>query len=361
MGCLTLSNNKRQNGYKNVDDTDLFFEPNNQDINNALKEQHTLDFYNDDMSRKAVKSMFEINNENFDDQKNDQKKTYGYSGTNKHNTFSKPSKPVKQAESVPSKPPKTDKYGNIEYTGVSFDYEKFNNEVKQGYRYGGSKKDIDFRNTAFSVEKLNAEKRAREEAEFNKQKLKQLELEERSKPRYQSSTSEDISNSIQYKTVGEVQQSFETMPIRRVNPTNNNKRKQIMSIRIATTFFVILLLVCLVVNILANTKLKSQITTLTEENTTLKQENLKVAGLDNEIAILKDELAKLKASGVPEPEPTAPVPEANKPKEYVVKGGDSLSSISKQFYGDASRYNEIVSANNLSTTTLFAGQKLIIP
>ncbi len=359
-----MSSNKKQGGYKNIDDTDFNFEPNTNDINSSLKEQHTLDFYNDDMSRKAVKSMFEINNENNDQDKVEPKKTYGYNGTNKHNTFSNPntpSKPNKPVSVQESKPVKTDKNGNIEYTGVSFDYDKLNAEAKQGYRYGGAKKEIDFRNTAFSVEKLNAEKKAREEAELNKQKLRQLEMEERS--RAKSPT--EFSSEGQYRTVGEFQQSFDTLPMRRVSAPlasgNNSKRKQIMTIRIGSTIFMLILFLCLVVNIIANTKLKSQIDTLTTENETLKTENAKIQDLNNEVTMLTDELTKLKA-GVTPPEATETnTPESQAPKEYVVKSGDSLSSISRAFYGDPNRYTDIMSANNLSSETLFSGQKLIIP
>jgi nucleoid-associated protein YgaU len=47
---------------------------------------------------------------------------------------------------------------------------------------------------------------------------------------------------------------------------------------------------------------------------------------------------------------------------YVVQPGDNLSKISKQFYGDANKYQAIVKANQLDNPDkIKAGQKLIIP
>jgi nucleoid-associated protein YgaU len=47
---------------------------------------------------------------------------------------------------------------------------------------------------------------------------------------------------------------------------------------------------------------------------------------------------------------------------YTVQAGDNLSKISKQFYGDANKYQAIVKANQLeSPDKIRPGQKLIIP
>jgi len=47
---------------------------------------------------------------------------------------------------------------------------------------------------------------------------------------------------------------------------------------------------------------------------------------------------------------------------YVVKSGDSLSKISKSFYGNPNEYNKIAQANNISNPDkIQAGQQLKIP
>jgi nucleoid-associated protein YgaU len=47
---------------------------------------------------------------------------------------------------------------------------------------------------------------------------------------------------------------------------------------------------------------------------------------------------------------------------YVVKSGDSLSKISKSFYGNADEYRKIAQANNISDPDkIQAGQELKIP
>ena len=58
---------------------------------------------------------------------------------------------------------------------------------------------------------------------------------------------------------------------------------------------------------------------------------------------------------------TTPAPEA---EFYEVKSGDSLSKISKKFYGDPMKYNEIFEANKpmlKSADLIYPGQKLRIP
>ncbi len=47
---------------------------------------------------------------------------------------------------------------------------------------------------------------------------------------------------------------------------------------------------------------------------------------------------------------------------YTVKSGDTLSAISKQYLGDANRYNEIAKLNNIANPDrIDVGQKLKIP
>jgi nucleoid-associated protein YgaU len=47
---------------------------------------------------------------------------------------------------------------------------------------------------------------------------------------------------------------------------------------------------------------------------------------------------------------------------YTVRPGDTLSKISKYFYGDANKYPQIVKANNLDDPDkIKAGQQLLIP
>jgi nucleoid-associated protein YgaU len=49
-------------------------------------------------------------------------------------------------------------------------------------------------------------------------------------------------------------------------------------------------------------------------------------------------------------------------KSYTVQPGDTLSKISKSFYGSASNYMKIAEANNIENPDLIqVGQKLVIP
>ncbi|MEJ7642953.1 MAG: LysM peptidoglycan-binding domain-containing protein [Chryseolinea sp.] len=60
--------------------------------------------------------------------------------------------------------------------------------------------------------------------------------------------------------------------------------------------------------------------------------------------------------------PTQPTVQQN--REYVVKSGDSLSKIAKQYYGDASKWNKIFEANRdkiKNADLIQPGQKIIIP
>jgi len=60
----------------------------------------------------------------------------------------------------------------------------------------------------------------------------------------------------------------------------------------------------------------------------------------------------------------APAPEAAPAQKYTVKGGDTLSKIAKQYYGDANQYMRIFEANRdqLSDPNMInVGQVLTIP
>jgi len=50
------------------------------------------------------------------------------------------------------------------------------------------------------------------------------------------------------------------------------------------------------------------------------------------------------------------------PQRYTVRPGDTLSKISKYFYGDANKYPQIAKANNLDDPDqIKTGQELLIP
>ena len=62
-------------------------------------------------------------------------------------------------------------------------------------------------------------------------------------------------------------------------------------------------------------------------------------------------------------DPSLPAPKA-KDQSYTVQGGDTLSKISKQFYGDANRYMRIFDANKdqlKDPNVIKPGQVLKIP
>lgn len=61
-------------------------------------------------------------------------------------------------------------------------------------------------------------------------------------------------------------------------------------------------------------------------------------------------------------DPSCQVSGASAQQTYTVQPGDNLSKISKQFYGDANKYNAIAKANQIDDPNkIKAGQKLIIP
>jgi nucleoid-associated protein YgaU len=81
-----------------------------------------------------------------------------------------------------------------------------------------------------------------------------------------------------------------------------------------------------------------------------KEKIVLLLGNSEGIASVDDQLK------VPNPEPAA--------QYYDVKPGDNLSKISKQFYGDANKYNLIFQANRpmlKNADDIYPGQKLRIP
>jgi nucleoid-associated protein YgaU len=51
-------------------------------------------------------------------------------------------------------------------------------------------------------------------------------------------------------------------------------------------------------------------------------------------------------------------------RRYTVKSGDTLSKISREFYGDANQYTKIFNANRdtlRDPNTISPGQELVIP
>lgn len=55
------------------------------------------------------------------------------------------------------------------------------------------------------------------------------------------------------------------------------------------------------------------------------------------------------------------VDETVSPITYIVKSGDTLWKIAREFLGDGKRYTEIMKINNLSSGDLRVGQKLNLP
>ncbi len=54
----------------------------------------------------------------------------------------------------------------------------------------------------------------------------------------------------------------------------------------------------------------------------------------------------------------------SQPRDYVIKGGDTLSKIAKQYYGNANEWRRIYEANKQTISDpdkIFPGQKIIIP
>lgn len=380
---------------------------NSNTSSNNLKKQHTLDFYSDEMSKKAVKSIFPINNENSDNlndnsfvnndiiKVNRQPESYNTNlqhtntidqETPEHNNLKEPARAEKPRIILPTQVDDIQEESNIQ-PNVKNDYDYHedvgynkippeNTTADKGakdYKYGStsSHKKHNFRDTSFSIEKINAEKEAREALKANKQILKDLEKREtpkmRKSPRpgdkIQSYSKKDQKNDEnqqnQFRSIRDVQNTFSGTPVNiNTQKTNvNKKRKEIMLIRICTTSFIIIILIGLFINIFSNSKLKSQISELQQTNEALVKENEQVQTLKNQVDILSKEIDRL------EPGASSIINniDSTGSKQYTVSEGDTLSSISKKFYGDESRYNDIVEANNLTSQELVVGQTLLIP
>jgi nucleoid-associated protein YgaU len=75
-----------------------------------------------------------------------------------------------------------------------------------------------------------------------------------------------------------------------------------------------------------------------------------------------DAKAKADADAAAAAAAAPPAPAAPAQQTYTVVRGDTLSAIAKRFYGKASDYKKIASANNIANPDLIhPGQRLIIP
>ena len=63
----------------------------------------------------------------------------------------------------------------------------------------------------------------------------------------------------------------------------------------------------------------------------------------------------------PAPAPKPETPEEKLPGQYTVQKGDTLWGIAEKLLGAGDRYIQIMSANNMVTTTIYPGEVLIIP
>lgn len=96
---------------------------------------------------------------------------------------------------------------------------------------------------------------------------------------------------------------------------------------------------------------------------------LENASLKEEIVKLEMENERLQASqasaGPPEPgasdQPALPSDGIEFPTEYIVADGDNLSKISNKFYGSPVHYPKIKEANGMTSDAVTPGQRLIIP
>lgn len=91
--------------------------------------------------------------------------------------------------------------------------------------------------------------------------------------------------------------------------------------------------------------------------------DLDISYRDYPAIIAKNGLNKWDGS-IPTPSPTptpTPEPTPGESFNYTVKSGDNLWDIAQRFLGSGTRYNEIISLNNLDSTTIYPGQVLKIP
>lgn len=351
--------------YENIDDVT----PKANTENNAISQQHTLDFYNDDIAKKAVNSLFKVYEEKSSDTNLNEEKTskkFGYDGTEKQNIVKKPrlTPNIQTDESIlPENTNNKDSVPNskTDYSYKPFEYEKESEQSYKGYKYYNTQKDYDFRNTSFSQEKIKKEQEAREEVKRNQEILRKLQMQE--------TNSKELLEVGLYKTVKEHEKEQKMNKKAKTLSANEKKRKNTIIFRVSTTIFIIVILIALIVNIISNRNLKkklaeyetNQIDTVTETEL-----NGEISSLENDIKILNDEISKLRAenekmsnnvnSSVTENETNT-----STTNTYTVKSGDTLSKISQEVYGDPNKYNLIVDANNLTSQNLSAGQVLTIP
>ncbi len=115
--------------------------------------------------------------------------------------------------------------------------------------------------------------------------------------------------------------------------------------------------------------LNSQLQTATITNTELLSQNNRIAEIEMELDYYKGLYAAteegqkhLQQEDVDSAEPADKDDvETTKEITYTVVSGDTLSSISKKFYGNSSQYQKIKDANNLTSDSLNLGQVLVIP
>ncbi len=116
---------------------------------------------------------------------------------------------------------------------------------------------------------------------------------------------------------------------------------------------------------------QGEITKLKLQNDELTQ---KLNEINTELDSIKEQVSGFSASSTEtdasqnsnstESNPQTPAPSnvnSNGDTVYVVKQGDNLSKISKLFYGNLTDYSKIMKANNLSSDSLVVGQVLVIP
>jgi nucleoid-associated protein YgaU len=102
-----------------------------------------------------------------------------------------------------------------------------------------------------------------------------------------------------------------------------------------------------------------QLESLGETNSRLAMEN---ETLNAQVALLTEQLDALQVGGetAPQTENAAATTEAGT-SIYVVQAGDTLSAISQKYYGTTAEIEKIQTANNMSGTDLQIGDELIIP
>lgn len=368
-----MSDKKDFNEYKNIDFEDTNHSNTNQSESEKIESGHTLDFYNENMSKKAVNSLFKVYEEK-NSKEQEPAKVFGYNGAEKQNTVAKPNISDRKNNVYSNKP---DDLENLEQAEP--DAEKPSPKYK-GYAYGNTeKRDFDFRNTSFSHTKMQAEQDARDEVKRNKEILRKLQSQE--------TNARELRDGGLYKTSDEAEEqendkSNKSRNVKVPQYSNNQhrknqhaqaKRRNTMIFRLCTTAFIFVMLVCLVFNIIANGKLKNENERLLKENERLANENLTTASLQNEVAVLNDELAKFRLDTNGENvnsennessknnDTSSNTSSNTSANTYTVKAGDTLSSISTSVYGDSSKYELIEKENNLTNANLYVGQVLKIP